>query len=539
MRAQWKEGAPEAVKQQDLGGYPYHPLVYHLDLSILAYQLYADTLVWPFDPYYEELADEEEEREKQISQVRNWAAAQGYFQSQEPASLSHYRGPGLLGGFPDNPRHDPIVFRYDRINPWYPTVTNPSGIWIEHLTPAQVTRNIGKVYVCMRKNGGSVDDVILLPLAIRGGTGNGTGRDVLLAFEGDTGDKGEPNQPSSQSLLGYVLLRNLPLGEGYDVHIAFRGSRSGSAERAALQAIKTTDATGNPDWITDLGFRHLQPSDGGGHVSTIGKVSRGFAKSTELTCARIFRCLREVDAIKSGKPPRNITVTGHSLGGALAQHFVSAVLLGDSYGPSGTGNAMPLPLHDWPWKSVKLVTYGAPRAGDSLWAGRLSRECLDSVPFEANIDPFDRNALPVAHPSIIPRFSDASRPAAFRVLFSMDPITTKGLVGGNHVGRTVYVNEPELFDGFMLWEKDTHEPLRAREEMLGILDDPRIPPVAWRYLDMADLNSGREESAKGTPGEYRKIHEAIEQYYRKRGLPHDHVMNEREFRLFLTILRER
>jgi hypothetical protein len=134
-----------------------------------------------------------------------------------------------------------------------------------------------------------------------GGSGNGTGRDVMLAFEGSTGDKEEANQPSSQSLLGYVLLRHLPSGKGYDVHIAFRGSRSGSAQRAALEAIKTTDATGNPDWITDLGFRHLPPSEGGSHASTIGKVSRGFAKSTELTSACIFRCLREVDAIKSGQ----------------------------------------------------------------------------------------------------------------------------------------------------------------------------------------------------------------------------------------------
>jgi hypothetical protein len=35
------------------------------------------------------------------------------------------------------------------------------------------------------------------------------------------------------------------------------------------------------------------------------------------------------------------------------------------------------------------------------------------------------------------------------------------------------------------------------------------------------------------------IHEAIESYYRTRGLPHNHVVDEREFRLFLTILRER
>ena len=36
--------------------FPYHPWVYHLDLSILAYHLYGQSLVWPYDPYYEEHA---------------------------------------------------------------------------------------------------------------------------------------------------------------------------------------------------------------------------------------------------------------------------------------------------------------------------------------------------------------------------------------------------------------------------------------------------------------------------------------------------
>jgi len=57
-------------------------------------------------------------------------------------------------------------------------------------------------------------------------------RDVLLVFEGGTGDKGDPGQPSSQSLMGFVLLRHAPTGDHYDVHVTFRGNRSGSAGRA-------------------------------------------------------------------------------------------------------------------------------------------------------------------------------------------------------------------------------------------------------------------------------------------------------------------
>jgi len=69
--------AADAVRQQDLGGLPYHPLVYHLDLSILSYQLYAQTLVWPFDPYYEESNNLRWDRARFIEKVRAWAKTQG------------------------------------------------------------------------------------------------------------------------------------------------------------------------------------------------------------------------------------------------------------------------------------------------------------------------------------------------------------------------------------------------------------------------------------------------------------------------------
>ena len=106
-----EEGA--IVRQQDLAGLPYHPLVHHLDLSILAYELYGQTLVWPFDPYYEELAGRNGSRAGFMKNVRLWADAKGTEQAASSPKLGGYRGPGVLGGFEDNPRHDPIIFRYD------------------------------------------------------------------------------------------------------------------------------------------------------------------------------------------------------------------------------------------------------------------------------------------------------------------------------------------------------------------------------------------------------------------------------------------
>ena len=37
------EEAAEAVRAQELGTLPHHPIAYHLDLSIFAYQLYGQT----------------------------------------------------------------------------------------------------------------------------------------------------------------------------------------------------------------------------------------------------------------------------------------------------------------------------------------------------------------------------------------------------------------------------------------------------------------------------------------------------------------
>ena len=539
MYPQWKEASPEVVKKQPLHGHPYHPLIYHMDLCILSYQLYAQSLVWPFDPYYEEEDSPHGDRKKHMAKVRAWASAQGNDQSGKGTSLSHYRGPGVLGGFPDNSAHDPIIYRYDRIHPWNPTITNADGRWTEYLTPAKLTKSIGRVYVCCRIAGKTENDVTIRRVPIRGKGPASGARDVLIAFEGGTGDKGEPGQPASQSLMGFVLLRHTSTGNNYDVHIAFRGSRSGSAGRAALLAIRTKNASGNPDWITDLGHRHLLPSEGGAHISTVGKVSRGFANSMESMLPAVFHSLRKVNAMKSGRKPNNIYVTGHSLGGALGQHFVSAVLLGNRYGPDAKGSAMPATLRNWPWKNIKLITFGAPRAGDGKWAKALSQDKLRSIPYLALMDPYDRKALPVAHPVIIPRLTNSTQPAAYRVLFSMDPITTKGIVGGNHAGRSIYVNEPNLLDGFMLWSFDAHEPSLTRRRMLASLNDNRIPSIAWRYRDMTELNPERNDDARRSVSEYRKIHRAIDRYQKKHALWYDRAAFNREFELFQSIQKLR
>ena len=535
MQTQWREASNDTVRQQDLGGLPYHPLVYHLDLCTLSYHLYGQSLVWPFDPYYEELDNLQWDRTKFRKMVRGWAITQGREQVARGTGLGSYRGPGVLGGFDDNPAHDPILYRYDRLHPWSHTITNAAGTWTEYLTPKEITGPIRNVYVCYRVTGGKEGEVALDRLAPRRRESARGARDVLLAFEGGTGDKGEPGQPASQSLMGFVLIRHPDAGHRYDLHIAFRGSRSGSAGRAALQAISTGDAEGNPDWITDMGYRHLLPEAGVGHITTTGKVSRGFAHSMDSILPQAFRCLRKVAELKSDRRPEHIYVTGHSLGGALAQHFVSAVLLGDRYGPGGSGKAMPTALRGWPWEKSKLITFGAPRAGDAQWARTLTEQGLDSEVFSTPVDPYDRKALPVAHPSIVPRLVDRDRPAGYRVVLTKDPITTSKLTGGKHVGKSVYVNKPRLTGLFTSWSFEHHQPTKTRQLMFDGLADPRIPPIAWRYRDMTELSPERHDAERGSVEEFRKLKNAVDRYYRDNGLWFDHAAFTRDFDLYMSL----
>jgi len=239
------EEAAAKVRAQELGDLPYHPLVYHLDLSILTYQLYSQSLVWPFDPYYEDLSNIWWDRSAFMDRVNAWAIGKGEEQVAAGAGIDGYRGPGALTGFATNFDHDPIIYQYSRLHPWSTSVTNALNRWVEYKTPAAITDQIRDVNVCFRTTGqpeGTVSLEALLPQRDDAAPG---ARDILMVFEGGTGNKGGANEPPSHSLMGFALLR-AGAGEDYDIHIAFRGSRSGSGARAAREAWSDDNAGGLP-----------------------------------------------------------------------------------------------------------------------------------------------------------------------------------------------------------------------------------------------------------------------------------------------------
>lgn len=494
--------------------FPYHPLVYHLDLSILAYQLYGQTLVWPFDPYYEESDVKQGNRDRLMEKVKTWVASKSSQQLFESGGLKDYRGPGILNGFANNPNHDPILYAYDRIQPWNHTLTNADGTWTEYKTPRQITAPIKDVRMCYRTTSAPEGTVSSVVIPRAGKPGQQTGGDTLLAFEGGTGDKGEANRPASQSLMGFILVRKKPEGR-FDLHIAFRGSRSGSAGRAVLEAFSDSNASGNPDWITDLGYNRLSKGGDSSLISTVGAVNRGFARSMKSILPNLFHCLKLVDDIESQASPDNIYVTGHSLGGALAQDFVGAVLLGNQYGPAGAGPKMPVQLAAWPWKQIKLITYGAPRTGDAVWARTLTEQGLQSEFFTSPVNPVDMNALQSTDPRILPRLLDVSRPAGFRVLDSRDPVTTEKVAGGKHVGKTVYVNKPRMKDLVSGPNVSAHEQQGIRKFLLDGLSDSRIPKTAMLYRTMEEINPTRDKKQRGSINELRKLAASVPRYYER------------------------
>jgi hypothetical protein len=340
----------------------------------------------------------------------------------------------------------------------------------------------------------------------------------------------------SPTTAGFVLLWHHPDGKSYDVHIAFRGSRSGSAGRAAWQSFSDGNARGNPDWITDLGYNQLSPDDGADSITAIGTVNRGFAVSMQSIFPALFGCLEKVvDLAPQGQPPRRIYVTGHSLGGALAQHFASSVLLGNRYA-TASGGEMPARLRSWPWQQLKLITYGAPRSGNSEWARTLTVDQLESELFTTRLNPYDSDALTSADSSIIPRLTNTTRPAAYRVLISNDPITTGKFVGGKHVGKTVYVNDHSMLKLWAMPDTEAHEPSHIRQYMVDGLNDPRIPTTAWKYLPMTALNPMRNPKLAGSKDEFRKLIEAVAEYHRSNSRWFDEAAFNRQAALFLSFL---
>jgi hypothetical protein len=118
-------------------------------------------------------------------------------------------------------------------------------------------------------------------------------------------------------------------------------------------------------------------------ISVPGKVSIGFAYSMNSMLPTIMNCLAYIQTKMSQPPrhrpiqaPKGIHVVGHSLGAALAVHFTSAVILGNTYRHDLQGTQMPAAIRPWPWDhagraDLNLATFALPANGNSKFSQAL------------------------------------------------------------------------------------------------------------------------------------------------------------------------
>jgi len=370
----------------------YEENVYLLDLCILSYHLHAQTLIWPFDPYYEQMIvkkiGNKEVTGKESRERRKQFMAQVHAATDESAQLQEeLHGPGSCqgkstSGWEPNDLLEPVIANYKQIYPWRPAFTRPTREdeeWIVYNTPHAITDPINEVNMVRysakagpnHKNPKVLADVIYHTRPPQNRPNMPAATDLLYCFEGGTGAIGDDTMPThpAWSMMGFVLARTVtdvelkistqnPQPLGYDIYIVFRGSRSGKL-RPKEAGYKQK---GNPDWVTDLEM--LKPLVPDKEISAQGSLCRGFRTSIKSMLPTVVKAMTEIHMAKGGTP-RNIFVTGHSLGAALACHFTSAMLCGTKYGPDGAGTDMPGSLRLWPWRAAQLVTFSSPVVGDA------------------------------------------------------------------------------------------------------------------------------------------------------------------------------
>lgn len=469
----------------------YDPYVYHLDLCILAYQLYNQTLIWPLDPWYEKM------RRVGTSRRNKFMEKTHAFFTATPTATPAYRGPGATRNWPTSTALDPIIGKYARISPWRACFTCDGAKYRVFNTPAAIANKISDVYVYEYESnpaGSTLDLTRGHPREVRHLQPDVDidGNDVLYAFEGATGATVEGMVINAKdpawSLMGFVLKRMRGDG-GYDVHVVFRGSQSGSAGPALVSGLITE--SGNPDWVTDMDTYTTVSAP---IVSRQGEVCRGFSNSIKLCLNSIAACLNDIHHNQQGQAPTQIYVTGHSLGGALAAQFSSAVVLGQ-YGENLGDD-----LTTWPWDRLKLITYGGPTVGNKAFQAAFNAR-IDCKRIKVEGDPITQEKInnhvgaEIELPSKYTLNSAAHEPALIRskLIENADGLgidLTGALTGTPVPATTVPADEPwQVFGTF--WEMyDGHAWVRDHlAEIVTAEFAEDLNAYVARFREIIDLNS--------------------------------------------------
>ena len=340
--------------------------IVNLDLCTLAYQLYHQSLCLPLDPWYDNLSRIGSDRRNNICRfTHEYAATLGRPAAASIAATGFYSGPNAARGWSDsNLNLDPVLTNYKQLDVKLPAFTRDGERFIAVQAPTYATENIKEIEVVRYKGKpASFPCTDVEEVRIREYPG---GDDHLIAFEGGTGIAG--NTSPAWSIMGFVLMQKTPTG--YDAHIVFRGSRSGSAlSKTIWKAQDFIGAPkGNPDWITDLrsGKQVEKPL-----VSKVGKVTEGFAEALPTMLGPITACCQILE--QKYPAPEHIYVTGHSLGAGLASQFVSAATQGSF------GDQLRRDVKSWSWDKMCLIAFAQPIPGDPTFAANFDKISPNSM----------------------------------------------------------------------------------------------------------------------------------------------------------------
>lgn len=263
-----------------------------VELCRFSYKMYAQTLKFPFDPFFEANAKHTDTK-LDITRKRMMEYIH-----------EHHLGPNKSDPGSDIRKFDPIEYCLDITpNPSKNVIYREDIIGNKYIVfvPGTWDKKIGS-YAGFNLVG---TQLMPTPPPIASG---GTSR--CGYFQGRTGMT--VNHPNSGwiSFLGAVI---------YDpatrtAYVVFRGSRSGNAERAALGA--QFHSKGNPDWVTDM--NHLKesvpfnPGFGPQDISLAAGFWKSYVSSNRSMEAAFNFAV-------GGNVVDTVCVTGHSLGGGLAQ----------------------------------------------------------------------------------------------------------------------------------------------------------------------------------------------------------------------------
>lgn len=153
---------------------------------------------------------------------------------------------------------------------------------------------------------------------------------------------------------------------------------------------------------------------------------------------------------------------------------------------------MPSACKKWPWHSIKLVTFSAPRPGDPVWAEALNFALQTTYYKDTKKSRgTDSNALKPLNGKLgdYGILADLKRPKGLRVLHSADLCTSRAMGVSNHIGESVYVDHSAVKSPWSSplkkGSKFAHEYMYVRDQIIewlkpkyATLGDPSRFPTA-------------------------------------------------------------